>query len=95
MIEKKVLYHLIDLGFERVTIPIRVTFEYEVKNGTYVPDSLSCQTLFNQQAIAKRYPNMAPESLKKSIDRQIKDRLKRYLLGPANINSRLANKSLP
>lgn len=87
MIEKKVFYHLIDLGFERVTIPIRVKFEYEVKNGTYVPDSLSYQTLFNQQAIAKRYPNMAPESLKKSIDRQIKDRLKRYLLRPANKNS--------
>lgn len=87
MIEKKVLYHLIDLGFERVTIPIRVKFEYEVKNGTYVPDSLSYQTLYNQQAIAKRYPNMAPESLNKSIDRHIKDRLKRYLSGAANINS--------
>lgn len=86
MIEKKVFYHFIDLGFERVTIPIRVTFEYEVKNGTYVPDSLSYQTLFNQQAIAKRYPNMAPDSLKESIDRQIKDRLKRYLLRPANKN---------
>jgi hypothetical protein len=40
-VEKKVVYHLLDLGFERIEIPIRVKFEFEVKEGVFVPDSLA------------------------------------------------------
>lgn len=30
--EKKVIYHVFDLGFESVEIPVRVKFEVEVKS---------------------------------------------------------------
>ena len=40
LVEKKVVYHLLDLGFKRIEIPIRVKFEFEVKEGVFVPDSL-------------------------------------------------------
>ena len=51
IVEKKVVYHLMDVGFERVKIPIRVKFEYEVKGGVFVSDSLSTHTLYNKKAL--------------------------------------------
>jgi hypothetical protein len=41
LVEKKIFYHLLDMGFERVRIPVRVKFEFEVKEGSLVSDSLS------------------------------------------------------
>ena len=32
IVEKKVFYHLIDLGFESVDVPVRVKFEFEVNH---------------------------------------------------------------
>jgi hypothetical protein len=32
LVEKKTFYHFLDLGFESVEIPIRVKFEFEVKD---------------------------------------------------------------
>ena len=31
LVEKKVIYHTIDMGFELVEIPVGVKFEFEVK----------------------------------------------------------------
>ena len=54
MVEKKVVYHLFDMGFERVDIPIRVKFEYEVREGAFIPNSLSTDTLYNKGTLKKR-----------------------------------------
>ena len=50
LVEKKILYHVFDLGFEGVEIPIRVGFEFEVKEGALVPDSLCKNILYNRAA---------------------------------------------
>jgi hypothetical protein len=58
LVEKKIFYHLFDLGFEGVEIPIRVKFEFEVREGALVPDSLSKNVhLYNRSALEKHYPN--------------------------------------
>ena len=57
LVEKKIFHHQFDLGFEGVAIPIRVKFEFEVRDGALVPDSLSKNVLYNQSALEKRYPN--------------------------------------
>jgi hypothetical protein len=49
VVEKKVFYHILDMGFESVGIPIRVKFEFEVKDGSFVPNSLTSESLYNQQ----------------------------------------------
>ena len=43
--EKKILHHVLDLGYERVKIPVRVKFEFEIKEGAYVSQSLATHTL--------------------------------------------------
>jgi hypothetical protein len=67
LLEKMVVRHVANLGLERVTIPIRVKFEFEVRARSVVPDSLCIQTLYNRPAIETRYPHLDPEALDRSI----------------------------
>lgn len=77
--EKKVVHHIFGLGFERVKIPVRVKFEFEVKEGAFVPDSLSTHTVYNRTALEKRYPNLNLASLENSIDSTVRKEIMRYL----------------
>jgi hypothetical protein len=36
LVEKKIVRHVLDMGFEHVEIPVRVKFEFEVKEGVFV-----------------------------------------------------------
>jgi hypothetical protein len=78
-VEKKVIYHILDLGFESVGIPIRVKFEFEVQNGSYVPESLSTEHLYNQQAVEKQYPNVTLDVLEGDIKKTIHLEIQKYL----------------
>jgi hypothetical protein len=52
-VEKKVFYHILDMGFESVGIPIRVKFEFEFQDGALVPDSLCFESLYMEREIQK------------------------------------------
>ena len=77
--EKKVIYHTIDMGFELVEIPVRVKFEFKVKEGAFVPDTLSKEILYNEKILEKRYPNLNRYSLKKSIEDTVENKIMEYL----------------
>ena len=79
VVEKKVFYHILDLGFESVGIPIRVKFEFEVQDGSFVPNSLSSESLFNQPAIAHRYPNVKLDTLAHEIQKTVQREIRKYL----------------
>ena len=79
VVEKKVFKHLVDLGFERLEIPIRVKFEFEVKEGTFVPDSLSIDTLYNRKILKNYYPQLNFDSLEKSIGRTVNKEIIKYM----------------
>jgi hypothetical protein len=79
VVEKKVVHHLMDMGFETVKISIRVKFEYEVKGGAFVPDSLSTHTLYNKKALDKRYPQLNLDSLETSIDKTVNKEIFKHL----------------
>ena len=80
LVDKKVFYHMIDLGFESINIPIRVKFEFEVKEGSLVPDSMAIDMLYNKQILERRYPQLKSELLDRSIHRTVKKRIHNYLL---------------
>ena len=69
MAEKKVFQLVFDLGFESVKIPVRVKFEFEVKEGDLVPDSLTKTILYNKQLLGRRYPNLDQASFQRSIEK--------------------------
>lgn len=79
VVEKKVFYHLLDLGFESIEIPVRVKFEFEIKEGLFVRDSISFQILYNRQALEKYYPNLKSECLEKAIDKTVQKGILNYL----------------
>ena len=79
VVEKKIFYHILDMGFESVGIPVRVKFEFDVKEGTYVPDSLSADSIYNLQAIVKRYPGVNRVSLDEEIQKTIQREIHNYL----------------
>ena len=79
VVEKKVVHHMLGLGFERVDIPVRVKFEFEVENGSFVPDSLSTHTVYNRNALERRYPGLDVGSLEDSIEKTVKKGILEHL----------------
>jgi len=79
LVEKKVVHHLFDLGFEKVKIPIRVKFEFEVKEGSFVPDSLSTHTLYNRKGLEVLYPGFNLASLENSISKTVKKEIFKHM----------------
>ena len=79
VLEKKVFYHILDMGFESVGIPVRVKFEFEVQDGSFVPDSLSTERLYNQQELERRYPNLKLDALEQDIEKTIHFEILKYL----------------
>ena len=79
VVDKKIFYHLLDLGFERVKIPVRVKFEFEVKEGTLVPDSISRSMLYNLPLLEKYHPNLDRARLQQSIEDTVDREIHEYL----------------
>ena len=79
LVEKKIFYHWLIMGFERVRIPVRVKFEFEVKEGSLVTNSLSFETLFNRQALEKRYPLAKLDLLADEVEKTVKRNIFGYL----------------
>jgi hypothetical protein len=78
MVEKKVFQLVFDLGFESVEIPVRVKFEFEVKEGTLVPDSLTKSMIYNKQLLERRFPHLDQASLQRSIERKVDNEIQKY-----------------
>ena len=79
VVKKKVFYHILDIGFESVGIPVRVKFEFDVKNGKFVSDSLSVLSLYNQQAVVNRYPGVRKDLLETEIQKTVQQEIQNYL----------------
>ena len=79
VLEKKVIHHVLALGFDTVDIPVRVRFEFEVRDGAFVPGSLSTQTLYNRDLIQRRYPASNLAFLEVSIGETVEKEIRKHL----------------
>lgn len=86
VLEKKVFYHILDMGFESVGIPVRVKFEFEVQDGSFVPESLSTEHLYNLQAVAKQYPQVKSDILERDIKTTVRQGIEKYLIENGFLN---------
>lgn len=55
-------------------------FEFEVRDGAIVLDSLTFEHLFNKNALLKRYPDLNSERLELDIYETVKLQIRKYLL---------------
>ena len=87
MVGKKILRYILDMGFERAEIPVRVKFEFEVMEGTVVPDTVSKENVYNRKAVETRYPGLRPDSLERAIEEmaehEIRQSIEQCGLSPA------------
>ena len=77
--EKKVFHHFLDLGFERVEIPVRVKFQFKLTDGRLDPDSLTREILYNRTALHKRYPDLDGIKLEQSVAEKVDKEILAYL----------------
>ena len=79
VVEKQIMHYELDMGFERVDIPVRVKFEFEVREGAFVPDTLTKKILYNKNAIEKQYPKIELSSLERGIGEMVENEIMEYL----------------
>jgi hypothetical protein len=79
VVEKKIIRHILNMDFERVEISVRVKFEFEVVEGLLVPNTLSKEILYNQNAIEKRYPRLRLPVLDRAIEETVDNEIMEYL----------------
>ena len=88
MVEKKIIHHTLDTGFERVRIPIRVKFEFEIVEGVFVPGTLSKEILYNEKMLEKHFPKLNREILNQAIHNTVDNKIMEYLKEYAEIPAR-------
>ena len=89
VVEKKVFYHILDMGFESVGLPVRVKFEFDVQDGRIVKDSLEVESIYNQPAVVRRYPGVKKDVLEKEIQTTIHREIRKYLQNCGYINENI------
>lgn len=94
LVEKKVFHYILDLGYEGAAIPIRVKFEFEVREGAIIPQSLKFTHLYNRKAILNRYPNVKSELLEQNIHKMVKLRIHEYLIQNGYLNEESGNNEI-
>jgi hypothetical protein len=79
VVEKKMVKHILEMGYERVGISVRIKFEFEVKERGFAPDTLSKEVLYNQKILEKRYPMLTADSLDRAIGETADYQIEEYL----------------
>jgi len=67
IVDKKVVPHLIEEDGQLAEVPVRVSFEYAVEEGTVVDGSLSLSTLYNKHNVCKHFPDLDGEALDEAV----------------------------
>ncbi len=78
-VDKKIVRYILERDGQLVEIPIRVTFEYAIQDGTLVKDTLTLKSLFNQAAVLKRFPSLDKQELDEMISVSVRQEIDEHL----------------
>jgi len=67
IVDKKVVRHLIAQDRQLAELPIRVSFEYALEDGTVLDGSLRLSTLYNKDAVCRHFPDIDEEALEEEV----------------------------
>jgi len=79
VVDKKVVRHLIEHAGQLVELPIRVSFEYAVDEGTVVDGSLSLKTLYNKASVQKHLPTIDGDILEDEVQATVERSIDEHL----------------
>ncbi len=69
VVERLIVYHFLDMGFEILKIPIRVEVDYGLDGSTIT--SLSKKTLYNLPYLTKQCPKLNQDKLRAAIEQTV------------------------
>ena len=68
VVDKKVIRHTIDAGTALVEVPIRIRFEYCVRDERFVEGTLKRDFLYNRPELLRRFPRLETSALDAEIE---------------------------
>ncbi len=70
-------YHILDMGVERVRVPIRVEVEYQQEGQDLLGNSVRKKVLYNKAFLLRRYPQLKEFDLDKAIDETVEQEIEK------------------
>lgn len=67
IVDKTVVRHLIEEDGQLAEVPVRVSFEYAVEDGSVVDGSVSLDTLYNKRAVCSHFPELDDAQLDEDV----------------------------
>ncbi len=68
VVDKKVIRHTIDAGTALVEVPIRIRFEYCLRDERFVEGTLKRDVLYNRPELLRRFPRLQESALDAEIE---------------------------
>lgn len=79
VVDRKVVKHTVRVGATLVEVPIRVRFEFGLREERFVSGTLSHTFLYNRPELLRRFPRLDAAWLEAEIERAVERALVEYL----------------
>jgi hypothetical protein len=79
VVDRKVVRHLITQDGQLAEVPIRVTFEYAVEDGSVLDGTLSLKRLYNKGAVCRHFPDIDDEQLDEDVQATVERAVDEHL----------------
>ena len=79
VVDRKVVKHTVRAGATLVEVPIRIRFEFGLREKRFVAGTLSYTFLYNRPELLRRFPRLDAERLEADIERAVERALVEHL----------------
>jgi hypothetical protein len=79
VVDKKVVRHLVQQDRQLAEVPVRVSFEYALEEGTVLDGSLSLKTLYNKEAVCRHFPEIDEQTLEEEVQATVERAIDEHL----------------
>lgn len=71
VVDKKIVKHTVATGEMLVEVPVRVRFEFGLREERFVAGSMSRRFLYNRPALLRRFPRLDATALEAEVERAV------------------------
>ena len=79
VVDKKIVRHLIEQDGQLAEVPIRVSFEYALEEGTVLDGTLSLKQLYNKGAVCREFPSIDDAQLDEEVQATVERAIDEHL----------------
>lgn len=79
VIDKKVVRYLIERNRQMAELPIRVSFEFALEEGTVLDGTLTLKTLYNKSAVCRHFPDIDETALEDEVQATVERAIDEHL----------------